>query len=125
VPNDFLAEMVHALEVFLEGRVGVALLHEEPRTQRFVFDKKETTSILRIEEFQDFIVAYNIANTIPSSSKYQLRLEWEDEPKKIAKVFWRGLKNLESRISTDLTLEHWDRGFPAKQLRRLEEKLKT
>lgn len=124
VPNSFLGELVYALESFLNGQMGWALIHEEPATQRFVFDKKENESSLRIEQYSDFSIAYNVANTIPRPSQYQLRLELKGEAIKIVRAFWRGLKELESRTSTDLQPEHWRWGFPTEQLHRLEIKLK-
>lgn len=124
-PNNFLLEIVWALDAFLDGQLGTALLYERSITRRFVFFQRDNKGVFRLEEYDDFVSTYDVADMLNIRDKSSVLLQWEDEPEEIVQAFWRGLKNLESRTPTDLTPEHWPWGFPSEQLRRLEAKLKT
>lgn len=108
-PNDFLAELIGALSLAVQGVSGVAVAMTEPD----VFE-------LVLEPQQDGAVSLTVVE-YPGGRKGRGRnvLVVQGTPTEVVLPFWRALKSLQGRISPEEYARAMRREFPTLALQRL------
>lgn len=105
-PIDSLAPFAEIPLAFVERGEGIGRVHIEPGTYDIVLRKEGDQALLEVFELQHFGEL---------SGRGTLVFKAQDTPQTLLLMWWRALRNLESRFDK----VHWDFDFPTDAVKRL------
>jgi hypothetical protein len=109
VPNDFVAELVAALSLALQGVAGVAVANSEPAEIEFSFEPAQNGAItLQVSDRHGC-----------QQGKGHHLVRVSGSAVEVAMPFWRALKSLAGRVGPEAYAKEMQREFPSASLQRL------
>jgi hypothetical protein len=114
-PFDFLSELVRALLNFSDGFDGKANCSYNPARYEFIFESKADKALIRVVSCRDYRRMDDSGEVI---------FDYKGERSDICLAFWRGIRELQGRVSPEEYKQRFGREFPEQEMKLLTERIK-